>query len=325
MQELRRGKRLRCTSCHSQIVQGTHMTVTTSTCFLCHFKEGHFNEGVGGCTRCHQIPEGDFDLGGGVTFNHELAYERGVDCANCHGDLIRGNGEVPYERCTVCHNREDDLARIDDHVFLHQTHVTDHKVDCLECHLEIVHSLDEERVAHAAGDCTTCHPDHHREQVNMLEGIGGRTISPQTSSMVVARIACPSCHTVKEASSTGTVLWKASTATCSECHDPSDVERFQYYHESLRGSLPEIGSSISSVRSALESADLAEDRADAITAQLDDLQHDVDFLQTANDIHNIHYARALIEAIMEQLSALCRELEIEEPNIVLPAKVEQSE
>ena len=71
------------------------MTVTTSTCFLCHFKGEPFNEGLGACTRCHQIPDEKFDLGGGVTFTHDLAYEKGVDCANCHGDVIRGNGEVP--------------------------------------------------------------------------------------------------------------------------------------------------------------------------------------------------------------------------------------
>ena len=35
---LRRGKQLRCTSCHSQIVQGDHVAVTKSTCFLCHFQ-----------------------------------------------------------------------------------------------------------------------------------------------------------------------------------------------------------------------------------------------------------------------------------------------
>ncbi|NIR31771.1 MAG: hypothetical protein GWN99_04120, partial [Gemmatimonadetes bacterium] len=50
--ELRRGKRLRCTSCHSQIVQGSqsvvfqgvpigaaHLRVTAVTCYLCHFKD----------------------------------------------------------------------------------------------------------------------------------------------------------------------------------------------------------------------------------------------------------------------------------------------
>ncbi len=68
---VQRGKQLRCTSCHSQIVQGSHMTVTTSTCYLCHFKEVHLNEGLGACTRCHQIPEQQYDLGGGVMFDHE--------------------------------------------------------------------------------------------------------------------------------------------------------------------------------------------------------------------------------------------------------------
>ena len=36
LENLRRGKKLRCTSCHSQIVQGSHMTVTTSTCLGFH-------------------------------------------------------------------------------------------------------------------------------------------------------------------------------------------------------------------------------------------------------------------------------------------------
>ena len=37
--QLRRGKQLRCVSCHSQMVQGEHITATESTCFLCHFKD----------------------------------------------------------------------------------------------------------------------------------------------------------------------------------------------------------------------------------------------------------------------------------------------
>ena len=57
MGEIRRGKQLRCTSCHSQIVQGKHMAVTDSTCFLCHFKDEPFNEGLAACTHCHQIPD----------------------------------------------------------------------------------------------------------------------------------------------------------------------------------------------------------------------------------------------------------------------------
>lgn len=318
LEEQRRGKKLRCTSCHSQIVQGKHMTVTTSTCFLCHFKGEHFNEGLGVCTRCHQIPVEDFDLGGGVTFNHELAYDRSVDCVNCHGDLIRGNGEVPQERCTVCHNREDDLKRIDDHEFIHSKHVADHKVDCIECHLEIHHSLDKDRILHAASDCKSCHPDHHHEQVKMLEGIGGKSIPNHTSSMVVARISCPTCHRVMESSPTGTVLWTASIGTCSECHDSSDVERYEVYHKMLRASLSDIESAFSVVREAVESAELDEGRREPLAAELNDIQDDLNFLSVGNGIHNIHYAGALTQAVVDRLFSMGRQLELDLPEVTLP-------
>jgi len=316
--ETRRGKKLRCTSCHSQIVQGKHMTVTTSTCFLCHFKDGLFNEGLGTCTRCHQIPEGQFDLGGGVKFSHDLAYERGVDCENCHRDLIRGNGVVPRERCTACHNREDDLKRIDDHVFMHQVHVTNHKVDCLECHLEIRHSLDRQRIEHAAADCKACHPNQHGEQVRMLLGDGAKSISALHGGMAVAGISCPSCHQVKEISPTGTVLWRASTAICAECHDEGATERLRTRHEQLQGSLADIDANLSRAREAVGGAGLDETRKAEITQRLRDLNDDLQFIRVGNSIHNMHYADSLIRAVVDKLSAICRELNIAEPTINLP-------
>lgn len=50
---MRRGKTLRCTSCHSQIVQGSHIAVTSSTCILCHFKGQASGSGTARCTLCH--------------------------------------------------------------------------------------------------------------------------------------------------------------------------------------------------------------------------------------------------------------------------------
>jgi predicted CXXCH cytochrome family protein len=316
--DLRRGKKLRCTSCHSQIVQGAHMTVTTSTCFLCHFKDGLFNEGLGTCTRCHQIPENTFDLGGGVKFSHDLAYERGVDCANCHSDLIRGNGAVPRERCTSCHSRADDLKRIDDHEFLHQMHVTDHKVDCLECHLEIRHSLDRQRIEHAAADCNACHPNQHGEQVRMLLGEGAKSISARRDGMAVAGISCSSCHQVKEISPTGTVLWRGSTAICTQCHDEAATERLRTRHEQLKGSLADIEAGLLRARDAVAGAGLDETRAAEIMQRLRDLDDDLQFIRVGNSIHNMHYADSLIRAVVDKLRAICQELNIAEPTINLP-------
>jgi nitrate/TMAO reductase-like tetraheme cytochrome c subunit len=315
---LRRGKQLRCTSCHSQIVQGKHMAVTTSTCFLCHFKNEPFNEDLAACTRCHQIPEKEYDMGGGVKFTHELAYKKGVDCASCHRDVIRGKGEVPRERCLVCHNRESDLARINDHEFMHAKHVAEHAVDCLDCHLRIEHSFDKDRLVHAAEDCVSCHPNHHQEQIKMFEGIGGKTIPAHAGGMMVTRVSCRTCHSLKEVSPTGAVLWKASAQVCSMCHDASEVERLRSYHEELRAAVPGLQAALLGARKALPEANLPDDRAAAMTKDLDRLQSDLDFLSKGNDIHNIHYASELMRELLKEESAICRELKAPEPKVALP-------
>jgi nitrate/TMAO reductase-like tetraheme cytochrome c subunit len=324
LKETRRGKQLRCTSCHSQIVQGTHMTVTESTCFLCHFKGEPFNEGLGACTRCHQIPDKKFDLGGGVAFTHDLAYEKGVDCMNCHGDVIRGNGPVAPERCLSCHNRQGDLERIGDHVFMHAKHVTEHRIDCLRCHDPIQHSLDRHKLEHAASDCQSCHPNHHQEQLSMLRGTGGESIPVEPFGMVAVRIECRTCHLKKEVSPTGTVLWRGSPAMCSLCHDAATVKQFQEYHVKLRGSLPELTSTLQRIREALKSAQLASGQAApgarpaAIEAELGKIQHDLDFLRAGNDVHNMHYAAKLNHELTDHISTLCRELNLPEPKVALP-------
>lgn len=318
LSELRRGKQLRCTSCHSQIVQGKHMAVTATTCFLCHFKDEPFNEGLGSCTRCHQIPEKEFDLGGGVKFTHELAYKNGVDCANCHADLIRGKGEVPRERCLVCHNRRSDLEKITDRAFMHDKHVAQHAIDCLDCHLRIEHSFDKDRLQHAAGDCAGCHPNHHQEQIKMFEGTGGKTIPAHVGGMTVARVSCFTCHRFKETTPTGTVLWRASAQVCSTCHEPSEVDRLRSYHEALRAAVPVLQSSAQGARKALASAKLAEQRKASVAKELDRIESDLQFVGRGNDIHNVHYANELVRALLKQLSQICGELRLPEPKVALP-------
>ncbi len=318
--ESTRGIQLRCTSCHSQIVQGQHMTVTPTTCFLCHFKNEFFNEGLGACTRCHQIPEESFDLGGGVPFTHALAYEQGVDCQSCHADLIRGNGEVPVERCTVCHNREHDLERIGDVMFIHQTHVADHKVDCLSCHLQLHHSLDTNSVATAAAECSKCHLNPHDMQVAMLEGKGARLIPEHRSSMLAARLSCFTCHKQKEVSPTGSVLMKASLQTCVGCHASHEIAGLQTYHEQLRELLVTLENDLPRVETSLAEASLEPTQRAELTRRLNDLQHDIRFLHAGNDIHNSHYASELTDQVLEQLTDLCRTLDLEPPDVQLPEK-----
>jgi nitrate/TMAO reductase-like tetraheme cytochrome c subunit len=327
LQEGRRGKTLRCTSCHSQIVQGQHMTVTTTTCFLCHFKDQPFNEKLSACTHCHQIPQKEFDLGGGVKFTHDLAFKKGVDCKSCHGDLIRGNGNVPRERCLSCHNREGDLEHIQDHVFMHAKHVTEHKVDCIQCHTPILHSLDPKKLEHAASDCQSCHPNHHQEQVNLLEGKGARFLdgkgdktASESNLMIDVRIECRTCHTIRETSSTGTELVRGSKAMCAMCHDAATVKQFETYHVSLRGALPTLQATLAKVENAVRQPG---DHSDKLVAEVNNLRHDLDLLAKGNDIHNMHYATKVVGEVTQRLAAVCRQLKVDVPNIKLPPSLEE--
>ena len=143
LEQVRRGRQLRCTSCHSQIVVGTHIEVTESTCFLCHFKGKRTEREltpIGGCTGCHEPPSGDVVVGS-IRFNHEEVMRRGVHCDKCHLNVIQGEGEAPRERCFTCHNQPEKLERYADTAFVHDFHVAGHNIECARCHSEIQHKL----------------------------------------------------------------------------------------------------------------------------------------------------------------------------------------
>jgi nitrate/TMAO reductase-like tetraheme cytochrome c subunit len=138
-----RGPELRCTSCHTQVVVSTHIQVTESTCFLCHFKgamAGRELRPIAGCTGCHQTPPGDIVLGT-IRFSHEEVRRRGVACQSCHLNVVEGDGAAPRERCLTCHNQAEQLARYGDQPFIHAAHVTTHNIECGRCHTAIQHRL----------------------------------------------------------------------------------------------------------------------------------------------------------------------------------------
>ncbi len=143
LEEVRRGRQLRCTSCHSQIVVGTHIEVTDATCFLCHFKglkTAREINPIAGCTGCHQAPKGDIRVGS-LTFNHAEFVRRGVACQSCHLNVVEGEGEAPRERCFTCHNQPEKLQRYPDTPFIHDFHVAGHNIECARCHTAIQHKL----------------------------------------------------------------------------------------------------------------------------------------------------------------------------------------
>jgi hypothetical protein len=192
-------------------VQGEHITVTETTCFLCHFKPDTTGQvtDLARCTHCHRPPTGQ--AAADTSFNHARVLAQKIACQNCHAGAVSGDGYVPPERCNSCHARADHIQRYSDLEFVHRTHVTEHKVECTHCHIAIRHG----REARAESDdpaagCAACHSAEAAVWRGELPGL------PKTPSrMARVGMTCSSCH-AEPLHKSGV---KNAKPVCTPCHE----------------------------------------------------------------------------------------------------------
>ena len=283
--ELRREKRLRCTSCHSQIVQGSHIAVTASTCFLCHFKNNALNQGTARCTVCHEIPDKTITTAG-LNFDHGDVKRLGMNCTLCHEGVVKGDGEVLPERCYTCHNDAERLGRFAETEFLHRTHVTEHKVECLNCHTEIAHKIPAREEALAA-ECKSCHTPTagHSEVRDFYRGISGKNVQPRPAAMYLAGVRCEACHNTP-----GTEFGRASEVSCMSCHGPKALAVYRGWKASLSRRIEVVKAELKDSKRRLEG------KQDGAQGKLiKDAEHNLSLVENARPVHNPGYALDLLD------------------------------
>lgn len=201
---------LRCTSCHSQIVQGEHIKVTESTCYLCHFAEGKREAvsftsrtkrsvSISGCPSCHEAPK-EVVMIDNKEIVHEDFLKTGINCMECHTSVISGKGDVPLQSCISCHAIPERIERHNDVNFLHTKQVSEHNVECQRCHLDIEHELPSPKRL-TTGTCESCHDDYHRGQKTVFKGTM-RQLHP----------SCQNCHKTNQHGR------KLAPVNCQPCH-----------------------------------------------------------------------------------------------------------
>ena len=295
--ELRREKRLRCTSCHSQIVQGSHISVTPTTCFLCHFKGKALNEGTARCTLCHEIPERRIETAG-LSFDHGEVKRFDMDCVLCHQGVVKGDGDVPRERCNTCHNDVERLNRYGETEFLHRKHVTDHKVECLNCHIEIVHKVPDREEALATG-CRICHSAAagHSPVRDLYRGIGGEGVTPRPAAMYLAGIRCEACHNVAKGEHV-----TASEVSCMACHGPKYLTIYRNWQVGLEKRLTGVTEELGETKTKLASKG-----SDASRNLLAVAEKNLALVKDGLGIHNPRYAVDILAKTHEDLVAARKE------------------
>lgn len=308
--EMRRGRKLRCTSCHSQIVQGTHIAVTENTCFVCHFKgidkDKTLLETQARCTLCHQIPTEDIKISN-ITYNHKDFAGKGVPCQKCHLDAIRGNGDVPQEFCVVCHGEPERLAKYKDVEFMHKKHVTEHKIECTRCHLEIKHSV-RTSVEPLDYSCDICHKAKHSGEKQMFMGVGGRGVDSIPSPMFTASVDCIGCHvvkTLKEEAQGGSFdgfTLKPSEDGCISCHGKDYKGMLGEWKNTIKNSLSNLEPALLRVEAVAKGIDKNNKKFEEALNLVNDARYNYDFVKYAKGVHNVDYADALLRKAMENLT-----------------------
>ena len=296
--DLKRGKQLRCTSCHAQIVQGEHIAVTESSCFICHFKKTESFPQVSRCSNCHKE---ETLVSEKSRYNHAAVFERGFACGKCHGQVVLGDGAVPRENCFKCHFEQERLDKYGDTDLIHKMHIAANNIECDQCHLAIQHKIIKD--VEAIADCQACHTGKHQAQKILYTGEGGKGVShPMPNIMLEKGLSCKGCHMFHEES--GGRLIKSSTSVsreqaCESCHGRGFAVILKNWESSTQAKLQAISAIYRKAAEEIQ-AGRSEARAGAQRI-LDEAAFNIDVVDKGKSVHNIAYSQELLRVSLDRI------------------------
>jgi len=300
--ELRRGKQLRCTSCHSQMVQGDHVAVTKGTCFLCHFKEQPDGEPLAGCTGCHQdLPRLVSEVG--LVVDHPQYVEDLVSCQSCHEQVVSGLGEAEESRCFNCHNEVEHVEQRADATLIHEVHIDERNVECTQCHKPIDHRIQTLHVESKL-DCESCHQGTHQAQQRLYAGVGGHGVEERPDPMFAAQVSCKACHESSRTIDAHATVTEAGEASCMSCHGVRYANILPAWQEAMTSRVRIAARFLNDVRSVSGSAPVRS------RAQVDSLvrlaAENVNFVEQGRGAHNVQYSDEMLRASVTILQEAIR-------------------
>ena len=323
LEEQKRGKNLKCVSCHSQIVQGTHMEVTFSTCTNCHFKKSedpeHKFDKLSECSTCHKFKEKSNDQLANLRYNHVSVVKNEIDCKGCHSNTIEGNGNVGKERCFQCHFEQERLDKYSDIELIHSTHISKHSLDCSNCHSQIEHKI-QKIDPNASPDCNSCHEKAHSSQVSLFSGENGFNVEKSPSSMFMSGINCKGCHIFHEMDKQDINTFKAKGSSCEKCHGPGYDKLMSEWEVTSTKRLSIVKTIYNTVNAQVQNSK-STNKAEA-EKYMQEANHNLRMVEVGKSVHNVQFSDKLLVASYELMK---KSLSIISTTYNLPAFTSSSE
>jgi nitrate/TMAO reductase-like tetraheme cytochrome c subunit len=291
-----------CTTCHQRQIR--HFDVSKESCYLCHFKNIEFNEGLSRCSLCHEIPTGPLqqqktgDRPGEEPITHQSLDEAKVSCQSCHLEIVKGTGNVDRDKCLYCHAPDVSImGEAENQALMHKEHVSTLQARCFDCHEPIEHKgADFMEVSRK--NCQACHPDHHIYQERLLAGdIDGEV--PETPGLMFAvKTNCMGCHIEADHGRKDKGALKGSAKACVGCHTERHEAMLKEWKDKIRKELAAVEEVMHKAEGALKKAEHAvpEETFRKAMALLEQGQEFVNIVRYGNGVHNKKYSVTLIDA-----------------------------
>ncbi len=300
--ELRRGKNLQCTSCHSQIVQGEHIKVSESTCFLCHFKKSTLpnTDRLKECTLCHKDTH-DIKSSSNQKYDHTALVSQNIECTTCHGSMAIGEGKVPMENCYSCHWEKKQHEKYSDTELVHTLHVSKHRVECVRCHSPIEHRKAKKDELLTA--CSSCHLNVHTAEINMYFGKDETSHEPVMGIKEKLHIDCQGCHILHKELSDGTIAKASGANVCERCHTQTFTRVFEGWKNSSENKISRYKGYEKKIQLYIEKMQEGEEKNKALES-IKKIHHNIVLLERGRSVHNIGFAALLFSKTVAEFSDL---------------------
>lgn len=194
-------------------------------CKSCHEMEFYYNTWVSSthfsevdCLGCHTEP--------GITGFIETKI-RGTTELIVH---ITGDYEVPIQpgvriknpQCLKCHLDVEDI--LDTKVYARHDLHTENNVLCVDCHIRLVHSTNNELKIIQTNECEKCHNDHRDFSIQGRHALLACSECHPGEVYEVTSILCQDCHDVPPDHTEGIY------SNCEACHTDSDWSLIGFDH-----------------------------------------------------------------------------------------------